>query len=239
MRAPVIGISATLEVASSGDYDELSHMIPRAYVDAVHRAGGVALLLPAADRSPDDVVELVDGLLLAGGADIDPASYGAQPHPLTQGMVPERDAFEIALAKTAIEENLPTVGVCRGMQLINVARGGTLLQDIPETHGHDGHRPSLGTFAGADHDVRIAPGTLAARVIGSEVHTIKSHHHQGVDRVGAGLQVSAWSERDELPEALEMPGRRFVLGVQWHPEADPTSPVIDALVRAARGGDAS
>jgi putative glutamine amidotransferase len=125
------------------------------------------------------------------------------------------------------------LGICRGMQLINVARGGTLLQHLPERFGHHEHLSVPGSFDGADHDVRLVEGSLAARVAGEARHATKSHHHQGVDRIGEGLVVSGFAVRDELPEAIELPDRRFVLGVQWHPEADPTSPVVSALVAAA------
>jgi putative glutamine amidotransferase len=125
------------------------------------------------------------------------------------------------------------LGICRGMQLINVARGGTLLQHLPERFGHEEHRRVPGSFDGADHDVELLEDTLAARVVGEARHSTKSHHHQGVDRLGEGLEVSGASSLDALPEAIELPGRHFVLGVQWHPEADPASPVVEGLVRAA------
>jgi putative glutamine amidotransferase len=149
------------------------------------------------------------------------------------GTVPERDTFEIALARRAMERDLPMLGICRGMQLMNVAQGGTLHQHLPDTHGHHEHRRVLGTFDGADHDVRLAAGSLAARAAGEELHGTKSHHHQGVDRVGEGLEVTGWSAIDDLPEAIEMPGRRFALAVQWHPEVDETSRLIAALVEEA------
>jgi putative glutamine amidotransferase len=188
---------------------------------------------PRLVAEPGEALDLVAGLLLAGGADIDPASYGAEAHPETQGTVPERDACEIAIAREAIARDMPVLGICRGMQLINVARGGTLLQHLPERFGHHEHLSVPGSFDGADHDVRLVEGSLAARVAGEARHATKSHHHQGVDRIGEGLVVSGFAVRDELPEAIELPDRRFVLGVQWHPEADPTSPVVSALVAAA------
>ena len=179
------------------------------------------------------MLDLLDGLILAGGADIDPSAYGAEPHEETIGTVPERDTFEIALARSALERDLPLLGICRGMQLLNVAPGGTLIQHLPESHGHEDHRRTPGTFDGADHDVRLEPGSLAARAAGEEVHGTKSHHHQGVDRLGEGLGVTGWAELDELPEAIEAPDRRFALGVQWHPEADELSVVIESFVREA------
>ncbi len=144
--------------------------------------------------------------------------------------MPERDAFELALVRRALERDLPVLGICRGMQVMNVACGGTLHQDLPELLGHEEHRRVLGSFDGADHDVRLEPGSLAARAAGEELHATKSHHHQGVDRVGEGLVVTGWAVVDDLPEALELPGNAFALGVQWHPEADETSRLIAALV---------
>ena len=234
---PIIGLCTALERARWSVWDTEAVLLPRNYVDAVQRAGGIALLLPpdpAAIEDPDRLLDVIDGLLLAGGAEMDPSTYGAEPHPETVGTVPERDAFELALAARAIERDLPFLGICRGMQVMNVARGGTLSQHLPDDYGHEDHRRSLGTFDNADHDVRLAAGSLAARVAREEVHGTKSHHHQGVDRIGDGLEVTGWATVDELPEAIEVPGNRFSLGVQWHPEADATSPMIAGLVEEAR-----
>jgi putative glutamine amidotransferase len=236
MQRPVIGLCTALERARWSVWDQQAVILPLNYIEEVHRAGGVAVMLPPDPRlveHPDEALELLDGLLLAGGADIDPASYGQTPHVETQDSVPERDAFEIALTRAAIERDLPLLGICRGMQLINVALGGTLNQHLPEHFGHEQHRRVIGTFEGSDHDVEVLDGTLAMSVIGAGVHGTKSHHHQGVERLGEGLRAGARSPIDELVEAIELPDRSFVLGVQWHPEADRTSPVIDGLVQAA------
>ncbi len=211
-------------------------LLSSTYVEAVQHAGAIALMLPPDERlvqEPQQLIGLIDGLLLAGGADIDPASYEQPAHEQTVGTVIERDAFEIALTGAAIDADVPVLGICRGMQLINVARGGTLVQHLPELLGHEEHRRVLGSFEGAEHDVMLKEGSLAARAAGELVHVTKSHHHQGVDRLGEGLEVSGISTLDELPEAIELPGRRFVLGVQWHPEADEDSPVVGAFVAAA------
>jgi putative glutamine amidotransferase len=236
MGRPVIGICAALERARWSVWDQQAFLLPRNYIDAVQAAGGLAVMLPADDRvvdEPDELLDVLDGLILAGGADIDPGAYGAERHPETLGTVPERDSFEIALTRRALERDLPTLGICRGMQLMNVARGGTLLQHLPESHGHQEHRRNPGSFDNADHDVRLAEGSLAARAAGETEHGTKSHHHQGVDRLGDGFEITGWSAFDELPEAIEVPGSRFALGVQWHPEADETSRLIAALVAEA------
>jgi putative glutamine amidotransferase len=234
---PVIGLCTALERARWSVWDQQAMLLPRSYIDAVQRAGGIALMLPpdpSAVAEPDALLDLIDALVLAGGADMDPASYGAEPHETTIGTVPERDAFELALTRRAIERDMPFLGICRGMQVMNVARGGTLNQHLPDDYGHEDHRRSLGSFDNADHDVRLAHDSLAARAAGEELHGTKSHHHQGVERVGEGLEVTGWATIDELPEAIEVPGNRFALGVQWHPEADETSPLIAALVDEAR-----
>jgi putative glutamine amidotransferase len=242
MARPVIGICTALERARWSVWDQQAYLLPRSYIDAVQREGGIALMLPPDGRveeEPDGILDLIDGLILAGGADIDPASYGEEPHPETRGTVPERDRFELALARRALERDIPLLGVCRGMQLMNIATGGTLLQHLPESHGHHEHRRNPGTFQGADHDVRLQDGSLAARAAGEAVHQTKSHHHQGIDRIGEGFEITGWSVIDDLPEAFEAPDRRFALGVQWHPEADERSRLISALVQeaaAARNG---
>jgi len=236
MRRPVIGICTALERAQWSVWDQRAALLPLSYVEAVQRAGGMVVMLPPDPEltaDPGAVVELIDGLILAGGADIDPASYGAESHPRTIDTVPERDAFEIALTRAAIERDIPVLGICRGMQLINVACGGTLVQDLPEHLGHEEHRRVVGSFDGSDHDVMLSDGSLAARAAGEVLHATKSHHHQGVESLGEGLVVSGISTLDELPEAIEMPDSRFVLGVQWHPEADLASSIVGALVQSA------
>src|SRR5947208_3447151 len=173
MARPVIGICAGVEQARWSVWDQQAFLLPRSYVDAVHKAGGLALVLPpdpALAEDPDEALDMLDGLLLAGGTDIDPASYGARRHAKTTHTVPERDAFEIALARRALERDLPLLGICRGMQLLNVALGGTLHQHLPELVGHEHHRRVPGSFDGADHDVRLVAGSLAARAAGELVH---------------------------------------------------------------------
>jgi putative glutamine amidotransferase len=235
MGSPVIGICAALERARWGVWEETVALAPRSYATAVQRAGGTAVLLPpdaAAEAEPDRMLDLLDALILAGGSDIDAASYGAESHAETKGTWPERDSFEVALAQQALERDMPLLGICRGMEVLNIARGGTLCQHIPEIVGHERHREVPGTFG--DHEVKLEPGSLAAEAAGAERIGVKSHHHQGVDEVGEGLLVTGHSVDDDLIEAIELPERRFALGVIWHPEEDVDDRVIGALVAAAR-----
>jgi putative glutamine amidotransferase len=210
-------------------------MVQRTYPTAVQRAGAVALILPpdeAIEGDPDELLDRVDALVLAGGADVDPRTYGATPHPETGPTWPERDRFEIALCRRAIERGMPVLGVCRGMQLLNVALGGTLVQELPEEIGNDRHRHTPGAFG--DHEVRLQAGSLAARAVGAEETIVKSHHHQGIDELGGELTATGWSSGDDLIEAVELPGSDYLLGVLWHPEEDERSRVIGSLVEAAR-----
>jgi putative glutamine amidotransferase len=234
---PAIGICAAVERVSWGVWDGYEvTLAPRSYVGCVQRAGGLAVVLPPdplAVADPDLLLDRVDALMLAGGADLDPSSYGAEPHPETRGTWPDRDAFELALTRRALQRQMPVLGICRGMQLLNVALGGTLVQHLPEALGAETHRTVAGTFS--EHHVRLDPDSLACAAAGVEGFVVWSHHHQGVDELGEGLKVTGWSDEDDLPEAIELPGKRFALGVIWHPEEDESSRVIAALVEAARG----
>jgi putative glutamine amidotransferase len=232
---PVIGICTAIETATWAAWELLVNLSPRSYTLAVQRAGGIALLLPPDDtvaENPDELLDLVDGLILAGGSDIDPGSYGARPHPATTGTRPERDRFEIALGTRALERDIPLLGICRGMQMLNVIQGGTLQQHIPQVIGNDDHRHTPGAFS--DHDVLLEPGSLAARVVGADRTPVRSGHHQGVDELGEGVVVSGRADGDQLVEAIELPGKEFAVGVLWHPEEDERSRVVGALVEEAR-----
>jgi putative glutamine amidotransferase len=193
----------------------------------------MALLPPdrVAEEEPDELLSRIDALVLGGGADIDPESQGVEAHPETIGSNPDRDRFEIALALGALDRGMPLLGVCRGMQVLNLACGGTLDQHIPDRLGHEIHRPVPGSWA--EHEVRIEPGSLAATAAGTERLTVRSHHHQGVDRIADTLTATGWAIDDESVEAIESADGGFALGVLWHPEEDPQDRVIPALVERA------
>jgi putative glutamine amidotransferase len=203
------------------------------YMQAVQEAGGIAVVIPAHGFADDAaaLLDRLDGLVFSGGPDIDPSVYGAEPHPLLGPDVDRAgDEYELALLAGAVERDLPVLGICRGMQLMNVARGGTLIQHLPDDVGHEDHRRALGSFDNADHDVRLEPGSLAARACGETLHATKSHHHQAVDALGEGIVATGWSELDDLVEAIELPEASWALGVQWHPEVDPRSRVVRSFV---------
>jgi putative glutamine amidotransferase len=232
-RRPRIGVCTAVERARWTVWDREAMLLSRAYIDAVQKAGAVALMVPPDEwvrEHPGDVLDGVDALLLAGGADIDPDSYGERRHRCTTNTHPERDRAEIALTLEALERDMPVLGICRGMQLINVALGGTLVQHLPDDVGHTEHRRALGSFDNADHDVELAPGSLAAAVCGELTTNTKSHHHQAVDELGGGVAASGWSVLDGLVEAIEVPEAQWALGVQWHPEVDPRSRVVRRFV---------
>jgi putative glutamine amidotransferase len=232
-RRPRIGVCAALERARWTVWDREALLLSRAYIDAIQRAGAIALMIPPdawAEDHPGGVLDGLDALMLAGGADIDPGSYGERRHRCTKNTRPERDRAEIALTLEALERDLPLLGICRGMQLLNVALGGTLVQHLPDDVGHTDHRRSLGSFDNADHDVKLEPGSLAAQACGELRHKTKSHHHQAVNRLGDGVAATGWSVLDGLVEAIELPAARWALGVQWHPEVDPRSRVLRNFV---------
>jgi putative glutamine amidotransferase len=236
MPRPLIGVCAAVEKASFGVWkDEPAALLPLSYARAIHGAGGMMAMLPPdrrASEDPNELLDRIDALVLGGGADIDAVSQGVEAHPETIGTNPDRDHFEIALAQRALERGIPLLGVCRGMQILNLACGGTLDQHLPERLGHNRHRPVPGVWA--EHDVRIEPGSLAAAAAGTELLTVKSHHHQGVDSVPDPLSPSAWATDDDSVEAIESADGEFVLGVLWHPEEDLHDRVIPTLVERAR-----
>jgi putative glutamine amidotransferase len=230
MRHPVIGITSYAEQARWGVWDAPAALIPMAYVQAVERAGGRPLLVPPSEEAIDETLDALDGLLFSGGADLDPELYGADPHPETNGVRPERDRAEIALLEAALKRDMPVLAVCRGSQVFNVARGGDLVQHLPDVVGDEKHKHTPGVFA--DHDVDVKAGTRLAQLLGERA-PVKSHHHQGYGRLGEGLVESAQA-KDGTIEAFEDPSRRFALGVLWHPEEGEDSRLFEQLVDEAR-----
>jgi putative glutamine amidotransferase len=228
---PLIGVTSyEPEEVRTGVWVFSAALIPSTYVDAVARAGGRPLIVPPLDHGVDETLDALDGILLSGGEDLDPAHYGAERHPETKGVHEARDRAELALLRGALERDMPVLAVCRGSQVLNVALGGDLVQHLPEVVGHDEHRHTPGAFA--DHDVRVAADSRLGELLGERA-PVKSHHHQGFGRVGHGLREVAWAE-DGLVEGLEDPARRFALGVLWHPEEGEDGALFAALVAEAR-----
>ena len=228
---PVIGITTYLTRAKFGTWEEDTALVPADYLHAIERAGGRALLVPPSEEAIDETLDALDGVVFSGGADLDPQLYGQEAHPETKGVVAERDRGELALLQAALARDMPVLAVCRGVQVLNVALGGDLVQHLPEVVGHENHKHTPGEYA--DHDVTVEPDTRLSSLIGDRA-PVKSHHHQGLGRLGEGLRESARAE-DGTPEALEDPSRRFALGVLWHPEAGEDMRLFEALVEEARG----
>jgi putative glutamine amidotransferase len=236
MRRPLIGLTAYAQHVLYNGNEVMAGMLPMAYVRAVHATGGRAVLITPDD--PDlDVLESLDGVLFSGGGDIDPSHWGAEPHPATD-TDPVRDAAELMLMRAALERDIPALGVCRGMQVMAVATGGSLHQHLPDVIGHERHRASPGTdplaadaSAYGRHDVVIKPGSRAHALLGSHL-TVNSFHHQAVDDPGAFVPTG-WCPDDRVIEVMEDPRRTFAMGVQWHPERTGDLRVFAALNRAA------
>lgn len=225
MSRPLIGVTTYLESAARWGVWELdAALLPAGYPRLVQGAGGLALMLPPDDPSyAPELLAGLDGLVIAGGPDVEPVRYGAEPDPRTGPPARERDAWELALIEAALGTGTPLLGICRGMQLLNVALGGTLVQHI------GGHVKDIGVFG--RHTVTPVPGTRYAAVVPEE-SAVPTYHHQAVDRLGHGLVASAHAD-DGTVEAVELPGRSWMLGVQWHPEMDADLRVVRALVAAA------
>lgn len=224
-----IGITTYLEPTIWGIWERDASLLPRVYLDAVVAAGGVPLLLPPVGTDPT-VLEVLDGLIIAGGCDVDPGSYGAEQHPETVDTRPGRDEHEAILIRAALDQDLPLLAICRGLQMLNVTLGGTLQQHLPEAVAHDEHRPSPAVFGNTD--VKIEPDSLTGRLFGDRT-TVRCYHHQAVDVVAPGLRVTARAG-DGTVEAAEVTGHDFALGVQWHPEENPDDlTLFTALVAAS------
>ncbi len=230
----MVGVTTYHQQASWGPWDRVAAVLPASYVDTVAAAGGCPVLLSPSDGTVDvdvvasSVVAGLDALVLVGGGDVDPARYGQAPNPATAGVDPGRDASELALLRAALDVDLPVLAICRGMQLLNVHLGGTLIQHVPDVVGDDRHQPARGCFS--DVVVATEAGSAVAKFLG-ETASVRCSHHQAVDRLGGGLVVTARAA-DGLPEAVELPEARFVVGVQWHPEEDADRRPFQALLDA-------
>jgi putative glutamine amidotransferase len=227
---PVIGITTYAQEATWSYWTLPAALIPLDYVDAVERAGGRPLLVPPSEDGVEETLDALDAVVFSGGADVDPTSYGAAAHAETDAPQARRDAGEMALLRAALERDMPTLAICRGFQLLNVARGGDLVQHLPETLGHENHRQVPGTFS--EHPVAVKDGSKLASIVGASPE-VTSHHHQSVGRLGEGLVETAWAE-DGTIEGAEDPSRRFAVGVQWHPEAGRDDALFANLVEEAR-----
>ncbi len=245
-KPPLIGISSNMVRAKWAFWDRPATLMPQTYVDLMTAAGGLPVLLPP-QPGIEEAVGRLDGLLLPGGGDLDPALYAAAAHPETGRLNPRRDAAEVALARAAIRAKLPVLGICRGLQVMNIVLGGTLHQHLPDLTGHKGHEPERGVF-GAQR-IRVEPGSQLAKIISGEGghgggeggvngdgRTVPCHHHQAIDRIGTGLTVTAWAE-DDVIEAVELADHPFAVAVQWHAEENGgcAESLFGALVEAARG----
>ena len=244
MARPRIGICTAIERARWSYWDTEAYLLDRNYVDAVQAAGGIALMLPPdAEADPDEILDVLDGLILAGGADIDPATYGAEPHPRLGPTEPPLDRFELAVARAADARGMPILAICRGTQALNVSRGGSLHQHLPDLSEEIAHRQSNPADQ-PSHAIEVEPGSRLSAVLGGGADVdpeleVNSFHHQAIDRLGEGLAVVARAG-DETIEAVEDPDREFLIGVQWHAETLVDRPYEAALFRgfvdACRGG---
>jgi putative glutamine amidotransferase len=227
---PLIGITSYVEQVSWGDWTEEAAVAPFAYVRSVETAGGRALVIPPSDEGLDETLDVLDGVVFSGGGDLNPRLYDAEPHPETDTPREARDRAELRMLQAALERDMPVLAICRGSQLLNVARGGDLIQHLPEEVGHDQHREDPGTFS--DHAVEVAADSRLGRLVGTNA-PVKSHHHQGIGRIGEGLREVAWAE-DGVVEGLEDPAQRFALGVLWHAEEGEDGSLFRGFVDEAR-----
>ena len=229
MARPLIGITSYAEEIRWGVWTEEAALVPLAYVRAVERAGGRALVVPPSEDGLEETLHALDGVIFSGGGDLDPGLYDAEPHPETDEPRAARDAAELRMLETALEHDMPVLAICRGSQVLNVARGGDLVQHLPEEVGHDRHRHEPGSFS--DHDVTVAADSRLGALLGERA-PVKSHHHQAYGRIGEGLREVAWAE-DGVVEGLEDPEKRFAVGVLWHPEEGEDFALFKALVEEA------
>jgi putative glutamine amidotransferase len=227
---PLIGITSYAQEASWGYWTLPAALVPLAYVRSVDLAGGRPLVVPPVENAVEETLDALDGLVLSGGADIDPSVYAEEPHAETTITSPHRDEAELTLLEAAIARDMPVLAICRGMQMLNILHGGNLHQHLPERVGHEGHRAVLGAFS--EHDVSIERESVTGAILGERTG-VKSSHHQGLERVGEGLDIVGWAEDGSI-EAIEDRSRRFAVGVLWHPEEGEDKRLFEALVEEAR-----
>ncbi len=214
---PVVGLTTYLQQAQTGVWNVRASFLPAIYIEGVTLAGGIPLLLPPQpvdDEIAARVIDGIDALVITGGRDVDPTTYGQQPHPNTDAPATDRDAWEFALLGEALRRGMPVLGICRGAQVLNVALGGTLHQHLPDIVGHGWHQAGNAVFNTSA--IQTVPGTRLAAVLGESTDA-QCYHHQAIAELGQGLIASAW-DPDGVIEAVEIPGDHFVLAVQWHPE---------------------
>ncbi|HET7016197.1 MAG TPA: gamma-glutamyl-gamma-aminobutyrate hydrolase family protein [Streptosporangiaceae bacterium] len=228
---PVIGICARTAPVTMHGVDLVASLALSAHADFVVAAGCAPVLLPL-QPGVEQFIGRLDGLLVPGGPDVDPALYGAPAHPRTRGVNPATDAVELELVRAALAAGLPLLAICRGMQLLNVLSGGTLHQHLPEITGHDGHCPQAETYTLGQHRLNTKPGSLIAGILGGGTPESACHHHQAVDRLGAGLVATAWAP-DGVIETVEVTGHPFAIGVQWEAGQTPDERLHKALAEAA------
>ncbi|MEV0405736.1 gamma-glutamyl-gamma-aminobutyrate hydrolase family protein [Actinoallomurus sp. NPDC050550] len=229
----LIGITTDLEPARWSDWVREAALLPVSYLRALERARAVPVLIPPSIRAAVSVhVERLDGLVIAGGADLDPGLYGEVRHDRTGAPQPQRDRFELALLRAAVENDVPFLAIGRGMQVLNVLQGGSLVQHLPDVVGGDAHSPASGRVG--THRVQISSSSTLGRILGEQAEA-PTRHHQAVKRLGKGLVAVAWTE-DQVVEAVELQGHRFGIGVQWHPEESDDLRLFEAFVRAATEG---
>ena len=227
---PLIGITSYAEEIRWGVWTEEAALVPLAYVRAVEHAGGRALVVPPTEDGLDETLDALDGVIFSGGGDLDPSLYDAQPHPETDAPREARDAAEMRMLQAALDRDMPVLAICRGSQVLNVARGGDLVQHLPDEVGHERHKHEPGSFS--DHEVEVEAGSRLGALVGDRA-PVKSHHHQGYGRIGDGLREVAWAE-DGIVEGLEDPAKRFAVGVLWHPEEGEDFALFKGLVEEAR-----
>lgn len=230
----LIGLTTYLEQTVMGLWDRPAAVLPRVYTDCVIAAGGAVLGLPPQPPHADAVERVldgIDGLVLTGGKDVDAALYGERAHPENDAPRPDRDAWEIALVHAAIARDLPVLGICRGLQVLNVALGGTLVQHLPDVIGSTRYSAGNATFT--DNPVLTEPGTRIGGMLGESL-TVKSYHHQAINHLAPGLTVSARGD-DGIIQAVDIDALTFGVAVQWHPEEAPDDlRLFTALIEAAR-----